>query len=226
MSLFSSPNANLFYRSSFPKQWDLRIRYLGTAGFVFEKAGHTIVVDPFVTRPGLWTTATKRLIPDRSRIQSYIPKADHVLVGHAHHDHILDAPELCKLTGATLIGSRSSCNVARAAGVPEAQVLETRGHQPIPCGPHTITGLRPSMEKYSWVALFPGEIPKIPHWPMFTWQFRHGHVLNWHIQMGGSELCTLIPPKLFQGNLQTRAQTFFVYVYWAAISPQLCGGCH
>ena len=186
MPLFSEPNSRLFYRAAFPADWDIRLRYLGTAGFVFESLGHTIVADPYVSRPSLWKTATQKLLPDQARIQSYIPYADHVLVGHAHHDHILDAPELCRLTGAQFIGSRSSCNIARAAGLAEEQILETSGRETIQCGPHSVVGL-PS--RHGKVALgrvpLPGYIHTPPKWPMRTWKFRHGLVLNWHIRMSG-----------------------------------------
>ncbi|MFX5839858.1 MBL fold metallo-hydrolase, partial [Acinetobacter baumannii] len=46
-----------------------------------------------------------------------IPEADDVLIGHAHYDHILDAPDLCRQTGARLIGSSTAVQVGIAAGL-------------------------------------------------------------------------------------------------------------
>jgi len=61
--------------------------------------------------------------------------------GHAHHDHILDAPELCRQTGARLIGSPDVSLVGKAAGLPVNQILSTVGRERIDCGPHcTIQG--------------------------------------------------------------------------------------
>ena len=65
-----------------------------------QHAQHTVVLDPYVSRPGLLATGLRPLRPDAELIRRVIPRADDVLVGHAHHDHVLDAPELCRQTGA------------------------------------------------------------------------------------------------------------------------------
>jgi L-ascorbate metabolism protein UlaG (beta-lactamase superfamily) len=83
-------------------------------------------------------------------VRRLIPKADDVLIGHAHFDHILDAPELCRQTGARLIGSRAACMVGRAAGLPEAQLVETAGREDIGSGAWTLRGL-PSVHGKAFV---------------------------------------------------------------------------
>ena len=50
--------------------WDGRrvpVTFLGTAGFVIRAAQRTFVLDPFLSRPGLLTTAFGRLLPDGQR---------------------------------------------------------------------------------------------------------------------------------------------------------------
>lgn len=163
----------------------VRIRYLGTAGFVISDAERTLVLDPFVTRPDLVTTLTRRLTPDTERIAREIPHADDVLVGHAHYDHILDAPDLCRMTGARLIGSRASVMVGRAAGLPEHQLLETLGGEDIPSGSWTVRGL-PSRHGKALAGRvpLPGDIPVPPPWPARLGELRHGLVLNWWVNTG------------------------------------------
>ena len=51
-----------------------------------------------------------------------MPHADYILINHAHYDHVLEAPDIAKRTGAILIGSQSATNLALARGVPPAQV--------------------------------------------------------------------------------------------------------
>ncbi len=97
-------------------QSSITLTYLGTAGFVFSGSNRTLVVDPYVTRPSLNQHAFTKLQSDEQLVQKWIPSADDVLVGHAHHDHILDAPCLCHQTGARLIGSEDVVRVGRAAG--------------------------------------------------------------------------------------------------------------
>ena len=131
---------SLYQQPADPADPTVTLRYLGTAGFTLASAQRTIVIDPFVTRPGLLRTGLRRLVPDAEKIAQIIPHADDVIVGHAHHDHVLDSPQLCLQTGARFIGSPSACNVARAAGLPEAQIRATEGRERIACGSASVYG--------------------------------------------------------------------------------------
>ncbi len=177
---------DLYHRQPMAQDADLKMRYLGTAGFVLEGEGRTLVIDPFITRPGLITTVTRRLVTNEELLKEVIPHADDVLIGHAHHDHILDAPSLCHRTGARLIGSPSACNVGRAAGLPESQLVETRGREVIMSGNAKLCGLPSRHGKvYFGRVTLPGDIPEPARWPARYYELRHGLVLNWHIEMAG-----------------------------------------
>jgi L-ascorbate metabolism protein UlaG (beta-lactamase superfamily) len=45
-----------------------------------------------------------------------------VIVNHSHYDHALDAPEVAKQTGAFLVGSTTTANIGRGAGVAEEKL--------------------------------------------------------------------------------------------------------
>ena len=166
----------------------IRLRYLGTAGFVLESGGHTLVLDPFVSRPRLCEMPF-RLRPKTQLIDEVIPHADDVLVGHAHYDHILDAPYLCQRTGARLIGSPSTGNVGRAAGLPESQILCTMGNEIIESGPTLIKGLPSLHGKVAGGRIpLPGNIESPPSWPPRLRELRHGQVLNWYIEVAGRRI--------------------------------------
>ena len=182
------PEPAWFQRPSLPPTPDaLTLTYLGTAGFVLSGSERTVVLDPFVSRHPLGhLLANKPLPSDPALVRRLIPKADDVLIGHAHFDHILDAPELCRQTGARLIGSRATCMVGRAAGLPETQLVETAGRGDIASGAWTLRGL-PSVHGK---ALFgkiplPGDITAPPPWPPRMRDLRHGQVLNWMVDTGG-----------------------------------------
>lgn len=163
----------------------LSLRYLGTAGFVLELGGRTLVLDPFVTRPGILRSLFGRLESDAELVGRLIPRADEVLVGHAHHDHILDAPTLCLQTGARLITSPSGVRVARAAGVPEAQLVQTLGREDIPCGAVTVRGLPSRHGRVYGRVPLKGEVHAHFRWPARLRHFRHGQVLNWFVEGAG-----------------------------------------
>lgn len=164
----------------------LSLRYLGTAGFVLSGAQRTLVLDPFISRPGLLRTGLSRLVSDEAQLQRVIPVADDVLVGHAHHDHALDAPALCRRTGARLIGAPDVAWIGRAAGLPEAQIVATEGREDIACGPATVRGL-PSRHGrvYFGRVTLPGNITAPPPWPPRFTDLPHGLVLNWAVELAG-----------------------------------------
>lgn len=164
----------------------LSMRYLGTAGFVLESGGHTVVLDPFVSRRSLYRTLTEPLTIDTALVREIFPRADDVLVGHAHFDHVLDGPEICRQTGARLIGSRATCMVGRAAGLPETQLVETHGREDIASGRFVVRGLPSVHGKAVFGRIpLPGDIEQPPSWPARVNELRHGLVLNWLVDTGG-----------------------------------------
>ena len=109
--------------------------WLGAAGLYVSDGETSFFIDPYVSRVSvLKVVAGVRLSPDIKRINECISlvagqKAEAVLVGHSHFDHLLDAPEFAKKTGAMLIGSASTANVCRGAGLSEEKikVIKDRG---------------------------------------------------------------------------------------------------
>ena len=184
--MFRTPKKSWYHADANDRNPHWQMRYHGTAGFTVNAEQTTVVLDPFVTRPGLLRTGLRRLKPNTALIESVFPRADAVLVGHAHHDHILDAPHVCSHTGAKFIGSPDAANVARAAGLPDSQIIETMGREDISIQNATIHGI-PSRHGrvYFGRVTLPGDIPEPPAWPPRVWDLRHGHVLNWHLELGG-----------------------------------------
>ena len=184
--MFRSPKNDWYHTSKNIEDAKWRIQYHGTAGFTLQTSQTTLVLDPFVTRPTLLQTGLKPLVPNQELVHSVFPRADAVLVGHSHHDHILDAPEVCLHTGAKFIGSPDSVNVARAAGVPEGQLLATQGREDIPVEAAIVRGVPSRHGKvYAGRIPLPGNITSPPPWPPRLRDLRHGQVLNWHVQLDG-----------------------------------------
>jgi L-ascorbate metabolism protein UlaG (beta-lactamase superfamily) len=69
------------------------IRWLGHSGFEIALANKILLIDP-------WLTGN----PRASMKASDIKKSDVVCVTHDHGDHLGDAVEICKRTGATFVG--------------------------------------------------------------------------------------------------------------------------
>ena len=181
-----------------------KMTYLGTAGFILSNADRTLVLDPFITRPSLWQTFTQPLISDPNLVKRLIPHADDVLIGHAHYDHILDAPEICQQTGARLIGSKATLMYGKSAGLKDAQMLEVQGHEIINSGSWQIKAL-PSIHGK---ALFgkiplPGDMTEPPPFPPKFNQLRHGQVLNWWIDTGKLKIVHIDSADFLEQHLGT-----------------------
>ncbi len=179
-----TPEANIYTPPLPQDEQTIELTYLGTAGFIIKNKQRTVVLDPYLSRIGL-TELLRPLHTNTALLKKYIPKADEVLIGHAHYDHILDAPDLCKQTGARLIGSRATCMVGRAAGLPESQLVETKGREDIACGAWTVRGL-PSIHGKAIMGRIPipGDILSPPVWPPKILDLKHGLVLNWLVDTG------------------------------------------
>lgn len=157
---------------------DLRITWLGTAGFALSTATTTVLVDPFVSRQGLSRLRiVRRLVPDDLAIARHIPlRVDAVLCGHSHYDHVADAPRIAMLRGAKLVGSSSTCAWGRSEGLGEGQLVEVP-----PEGATLRVGdveIRFVASRHGKAILgrvpLPGEVRFTPRGPGRLWHYRMG----------------------------------------------------
>lgn len=85
----------------------VKYSYYGHACFLLDDGKCKVLVDPFLTGNPM------------ASIQAAQAEADYILVTHAHDDHLGDAPEIAKRTGATVIGVPEVLDLCaqRAAGI-------------------------------------------------------------------------------------------------------------
>jgi L-ascorbate metabolism protein UlaG (beta-lactamase superfamily) len=99
-----------------------------------------------------------------------------VLCGHSHFDHLLDAPLIALITGAKLVGSRTTCAFGLAAGVAPERLVDIgpRG------GELSLGGLDirfvPSLHARLLLGSVPfaGEVTPPAPVPARAWQYRMG----------------------------------------------------
>ncbi len=168
----------------------LRVRWLGTAGHVISTDETTVLVDPFLTRPGL-RGLLRPLEPDLDAIERWVPReVDAVLVGHSHYDHLLDAPAIVRSRAAILVGSGTTAAVARAAGVsPENIRVVPPGGLSLRVGDLEISFV-PSLHGRIFLGKvpFPGEWTHAPPLPLYAPQYRMGGAYGILIRAGARTL--------------------------------------
>jgi len=107
---------------------EVRITFFGVSTLVIRDRETTILVDGFFTRPGLLTMLVGEVEPDPLVIaaeleRAGVERAAAVIVVHSHFDHVMDAPEVAKRTGAVVVGSESTANVSRGWGLSSDQIV-------------------------------------------------------------------------------------------------------
>jgi L-ascorbate metabolism protein UlaG (beta-lactamase superfamily) len=151
------------------------LSWLGTAGFVVETHETTLLVDPFLTRPGL-RGLVRPYVPDDLAIARHVPRrVDAILCGHSHYDHVADAPRIAKLTRAKLVGSATTCAWGRAEGVPEDKLVQVREEGALVTVGDVEVRFVPSKHgRFFKRVPFPGEITNTPRVPSRFWHYRMG----------------------------------------------------
>jgi L-ascorbate metabolism protein UlaG (beta-lactamase superfamily) len=96
-----------------------KIHWYGQAAFRIETpSGGVILIDPWLKVP---------TNPDKDSIDK-LGRVDYILVTHGHWDHVGDAVEIAKKTGATLIASYGlQYNLKSVLGYPEKQATLATG---------------------------------------------------------------------------------------------------
>ena len=166
----------------------MRIRWLGTAGHALEAGGTTVLLDPFLTRPSIFTTAARRLRPTPARWRSFLPpRVDAVLLGHSHYDHLMDAPLIAREAGALIVGSPSTASFARAEGVAEDKIVTVPPTgRSLSVGAFTIRFV-PSLHGRLLAGRvpLPGEVTTPPRLPARLFDYRMGGAFGIHLEACG-----------------------------------------
>lgn len=81
-----------------------------------------------------------------------ITKADFVLVGHAHFDHLAGAEVIARNTGAKVIGSHETARVMTEQGVPRSQLLISQGGERHRLAPDVSVRVFPSLHSCTWTS--------------------------------------------------------------------------
>ena len=142
---------------------ELKLTHFGAAGWSITDGQTVILLDPYLSRirftgrrfgphdatvvPGdERPVVSMDDVPpiDTATIDANSPHADYLLLSHSHFNHCMDVPYIAKRTGAVVIGSESTMNVAMNGGVP-------------PTDPNARTGLLtpPGMTRFARAKSFP-----------------------------------------------------------------------
>jgi L-ascorbate metabolism protein UlaG (beta-lactamase superfamily) len=125
----------------------VRVRFAGIATLVFDDGETKWMTDGFFSRPSWLRLALTKIGPDPAAIDRGLASLDvtnlaAVVPVHSHYDHAMDAPLAATRTGALLIGSESTLNIGRGAGMPEDRMRKVNPGESISLGKWKLTFIK------------------------------------------------------------------------------------
>jgi len=122
----------------------LTVRFTGTSTLLFSDGETDWMVDGWFSRFGPLQLLRGEIAPDVAAIahgleRNHVDRLAAVIPVHSHFDHAMDSPEVARRTGALLVSSPSTANIARGWGLPEAQIEPARPGVPVRFGRFEIT---------------------------------------------------------------------------------------
>ena len=122
----------------------VRLEWLGTATFRLTVDDLVIFLDAYLDRlasaPRIGLTARE------------VDRADYVLVGHSHFDHLAGAEIIAANTGATIIGSNETARIMLENGVGHDRLLRVQGGEHHRLGDGVTVRVYPSLHSCIWTS--------------------------------------------------------------------------
>src|SRR5712691_10694841 len=160
-------------RSGGPGASGVNFKWFGTNAWEITFGNKTILFDPWFSRsvqtgflpPGRFDPNTPLKV-EESLIDQHVKKADQILIGHGHWDHLADIPYIAKKTGAQVIGSETHANLMRGFGVPEGKIVQVKGGEYMGFDGYTIE-VFPGLHSMGPAKKFavPGHLYQVPPMP-------------------------------------------------------------
>ncbi len=82
-----------------------------------------------------------------------VDRADWILVGHSHFDHLWGAERIARRTGATIVGSYETVRVMEAQGVPLTQLMPVSGGERVRLADDLTATVFPSVHSCVWAGM-------------------------------------------------------------------------
>jgi reactive intermediate/imine deaminase len=182
---------------------EIRLTYLGNAGWEITDGRRLVLVDPFLTqfrrwRPGGSDVAPAGLyLPDTAFIKERVPRADYILITHGHSDHALDAGYISHRTGAVIIGHETAANLARAYDVPDSSLITVIGGEDYDFGDFSvrvIPNIHSALDDkryYNNGRGIAGKAPRGLRAPLKRNDYQEGGNLAYLVRMAGHEVLVM-----------------------------------
>jgi L-ascorbate metabolism protein UlaG (beta-lactamase superfamily) len=157
----------------------VQVRWFSVASLVLEDEETKIFFDPMFTRAGIqhWMNLSKlrsdEVLVGKIIKEHQLEKVNALFASHSHYDHVIDAPMVAKLTGATFYVDSNSQRIANAYKDPKIKTQIFEDQKSIQVGKFKITPIRRNHAHIRSLGFnyLPGSVPET-----FDFDFYDYHV--------------------------------------------------
>ncbi len=132
------------------------VTWLGVTTLLFDDGETQILIDGFFSRPTLRDSVFRRPVVNDAATINYamhefrMRRLAAIIPVHSHYDHAMDVGAIANRSSASVIGSESTANIARGAGVPEDQIIVVQPGQAYEFGEFRVRILRSRHAPIGW----------------------------------------------------------------------------
>lgn len=125
------------------------VTWLGVTTLLFDDGETQILIDGFFSRPTLADILLRRPVDNDAPQINFamnefrMRRLAAIIPVHSHFDHAMDVGAIANRSSASILGSESTAQIARGAGVPEDQIIVVAGMESFEFGNFKVT-MRPS----------------------------------------------------------------------------------
>ena len=125
------------------------VTWLGVSTLLFDDGETQILIDGYFSRPTLSDMLLRRPVQSQAAQVNFVMneyrmrRLAAIIPVHSHFDHVLDIGAIALRSSASILGSVTTSNIARGAGVPEDQIAIIVDESPYQFGEFKVT-LKPS----------------------------------------------------------------------------------
>lgn len=123
----------------------VRVTWLGVTTLLFDDGETQILLDGFFSRPDIFDLILRRPLVSSAATINYaldefrMRRLAAVIPVHSHYDHAMDVGAIANRSSAAVVGTESTANIARGAGVPAEQIILATNGDTLAFGKFTVT---------------------------------------------------------------------------------------
>lgn len=132
------------------------VTWFGVTTLLFDDGETQILIDGFVSRPGLWQLLSGKPVDNDSAMINFflneyrVRRLAAIIPVHSHFDHAMDVGAIANRTSASILGSSSTAQIAAGANVPEDQIVVIADGAEYQFGQFTVTIIQSNHAPVGW----------------------------------------------------------------------------